>query len=117
AWGSRPHTVAGTLHYGSNWPNNTYTGEEYDLGANRTDEYHVYSLEWEPGEMRWYVDGNLYSTQNDWYSKSLYQPADNAYPAPFDKEFHLIMNLAIGGHFDGNPNDTTVFPKTMEIDY
>jgi len=117
AWGSKPHTVAGTLHYGQNWPNNTYTGSEYDMGTSRIDDYHVYSIEWEPGEIRWYVDGNLYQTQNDWYSKSLYQPADNTYPAPFDKEFYLIMNLAVGGHFDGNPDNTTEFPKTMEVDY
>jgi beta-glucanase (GH16 family) len=116
-WGSKPNTIGGTIHYGQNWPNNTYTGKEYVLPGSTIEEYHVYSLEWEPGEMRWYVDGHLYSTQNDWYSKSLNQPANNTYPAPFDQPFHLIMNLAVGGNFDGNPDDTTLFPKTMEIDY
>ncbi|CAH0119226.1 hypothetical protein PAE9249_01725 [Paenibacillus sp. CECT 9249] len=117
-WGSMPHKVGGTIHYGGNWPNNTYSGKEYEFPNGGTiEDYHVYSIEWEPGEIRWYVDGQLYSTQNDWYSRSLYQPANNTYPAPFDQPFHLIMNLAIGGHFDGNPDDSTLFPKTMEIDY
>ncbi|WP_410512272.1 carbohydrate binding domain-containing protein [Paenibacillus sp. BR2-3] len=74
-------------------------------------------MEWESGEIRWYVDGVLYSTKNDWYSLSNGQPANNAYPAPFNQEFHLLMNLAVGGNFDGNPTSETVFPKSMEIDY
>jgi beta-glucanase (GH16 family)/cytochrome c oxidase assembly protein Cox11 len=117
-WGSRPNTVAGTLHYGQQWPGNTYTGKEYVLpGGSTIEDFHTYGIEWEPGEIRWYVDGKLYQTQNDWYSRSLYQPADNTYPAPFDEPFYLIMNLAVGGNFDGNPDGTTVFPKSMEIDY
>ncbi|WP_379128490.1 carbohydrate binding domain-containing protein [Paenibacillus sp. sgz500958] len=118
AWGSKPDRVAGTLHYGSVWPDNVNTGKQYLFENGSTiEDYHTYAIEWEPGEIRWYVDGKLYSTQNDWYSVSLNQPADNAYPAPFDKEFHLLLNLAIGGNFDGNPDASTVFPKTMKVDY
>ncbi|WP_052087672.1 carbohydrate binding domain-containing protein [Paenibacillus wynnii] len=117
-WGSRPNTVAGTIHYGAQWPDNIYSGKEYVFPGNSTiEEFHTYALEWEPGEMRWYVDGVLFSTKNDWYSLSNGQPANNAYPAPFNQEFHLLMNLAVGGNFDGNPTSETVFPKSMEIDY
>lgn len=117
-WGSRPNVVAGTIHYGSQWPDNVYSGKEYVLPGNSTiEDYHTYSIEWEPGEIRWYVDGVLYSTKNDWYSKSSGQPAMNAYPAPFNQRFHLLMNLAVGGNFDGNPTEDTVFPSSMEIDY
>ncbi|MBW4085572.1 carbohydrate binding domain-containing protein [Paenibacillus sp. S150] len=117
-WGSRPDTVAGTIHYGSQWPDNVYSGKEYVLPDNSTiAQFHTYSIEWEPGEIRWYVDGILYSTKNDWYSLSSGQPANNAYPAPFNQEFHLLMNLAVGGDFDGNPTEETVFPQSMEIDY
>lgn len=117
-WGSKPNTVAGTIHYGQQWPGNTYTGKSYTLPNNSTvEDFHTYGIEWEPGEIRWYVDGVLYQTQNDWYSQSLYQPVPNTYPAPFDKPFHLLMNLAVGGNFDGNPDDSVSFPKTMEIDY
>ncbi|MFC5529123.1 carbohydrate binding domain-containing protein [Cohnella yongneupensis] len=116
-WGSRPDTIAGTLHYGQQWPGNTYTGKEYKMDNGTIDQFHTYSLEWEPNEIRWYVDGHLYATQNDWYSKSADQPANNAYPAPFDQQFHLLMNVAVGGNFDGNPTEDTVFPQQMQIDY
>ncbi|AFH63505.1 carbohydrate binding domain-containing protein [Paenibacillus caseinilyticus] len=117
-WGSRPHTIAGTIHYGQQWPSNTYSGKEYELPNGSTiEDYHTYAIEWEPGEIRWYVDGLLYSTKNDWYSRSADQPANNAYPAPFDEEFHLLMNLAVGGNFDGSPAPDTVFPKSMKVDY
>lgn len=117
-WGSRPNVVAGTIHYGSQWPDNVYSGKEYVLpGISTIEEFHTYSIEWEPGEIRWYVDGVLFSTKNDWYSKSSGQPAVNAYPAPFNQKFHLLMNLAVGGNFDGDPTEETVFPSSMEIDY
>jgi beta-glucanase (GH16 family) len=118
AWGSRPHTVAGTIHYGEGWPNNKYSGKEYELPKQRgIDKWHTYALEWEPGELRWYVDGQLYQTQNNWYSKGKDTAAKYAYPAPFDQEFYLVMNLAVGGWFDGDPDETTIFPKEMSIDY
>ncbi|WP_309122810.1 carbohydrate binding domain-containing protein [Paenibacillus sp.] len=117
-WGSRPRTVAGTIHYGSQWPNNTYTGKEYELPNGSTiQDFHTYAIEWEPGEIRWYVDGVLFNTQNDWYSVTAGQPANNAYPAPFDEKFHLLINLAVGGNFDGDPTAETPFPSSFVIDY
>jgi beta-glucanase (GH16 family) len=118
SWGSKPHTVAGTIHYGEGWPNNKYTGKEFELPENRgIDKWHTYALEWEPGELRWYVDGQLYQTQNKWYSKGKDNAANFSYPAPFDQEFYLVMNLAVGGWFDGDPDETTKFPSQMEVDY
>lgn len=117
-WGSRPNTVAGTIHYGGEWPNNVYSGKEYVFPEGSTiEQFHTYSIEWEPGEIRWYVDGELFLTKNDWYSISNGQPANNAYPAPFNQEFHLLLNLAVGGNFDGDPTPETVFPKSMQVDY
>jgi len=118
AWGSRPNTIAGTIHYGEGWPNNKYTGKEFVLPEKRgIDKWHTYALEWEPGELRWYVDGELYQTQNKWYSKGKDNAANFSYPAPFDQEFYLVMNLAVGGWFDGEVNETTKFPSQMEVDY
>ncbi|MCM3598267.1 carbohydrate binding domain-containing protein [Metabacillus idriensis] len=118
SWGSKPNLVAGTIHYGEGWPNNKYTGKEYHFKDNSTvTDWHTYALEWEPGELRWYVDGELYQTQNKWYSKGKDNAANFAYPAPFDQNFYLIMNLAVGGWFDGDPDASTTFPQQMEIDY
>jgi beta-glucanase (GH16 family) len=105
--------VHGTLHYGGAWPNNTYTGKPYTPTTSIVNNFHQYTVEWEPGEIRWYVDGKLYQTQNAWHSGN----ANAKYPAPFDQRFYMILNLAVGGNWPGNPNGTTQFPQTMEVDY
>ncbi|WP_260471795.1 glycoside hydrolase family 16 protein [Bacillus salinus] len=118
SWGSRPLTVVGTIHYGERPPNNTHTGKELTLPeGNGINAWHVYALEWEQGELRWYVDGELYQTQTEWYSKQSESVENVPYPAPFDQEFHIILNLAVGGHFDGDPDETTAFPQQFEVDY
>lgn len=117
AKGSLPMNMSGAIHFGGSWPNNVYTTAEYTLPDGQTiADFHVYSLEWEPEEIRWYVDGVLFQTANDWYSSGA-DGARRPFPAPFDQPFHLLINLAVGGHFDGAPIDTTVFPAVMEVDY
>ena len=105
-------TVHGTLHYGGSWPNNVYSGKAYQKnGVDFSQDFHVYAVEWENGEIRWYVDDDHYATQHFWWSES--QP----YPAPFDKDFHILLNVAVGGAWPGNPDATTVFPQQMVVDY
>ncbi|SFE74968.1 S-layer homology domain-containing protein [Paenibacillus catalpae] len=119
ARGRLPHEVGGTIHYGKNAPNNKATGAAYYFPEGESiTGYHTYSVEWEPGEIRWYVDGNLYQTINNWNSWGADQPDKYAYPAPFDKPFYMILNLAVGGQFDGNrlPADSDL-PAKMEVDY
>lgn len=110
--GHEPNQVHGTLHYGASWPNNKHSGKAIALeSGNFADEFHVFALEWEKGVMRWYVDGVLYQTQTEWST-------DKApFPAPFDKRFHLIVNLAVGGNWPGAPDDETVFPQSLKVDY
>lgn len=110
--GHEPNRVHGTLHYGGAWPRNVSTGMSYALRQGKfADDFHVFALEWEDGEMRWYVDGVLYLRQTWWYTTG--QP----FPAPFDQHFHLLVNLAVGGNWPGSPDSTTVFPQTLEVDY
>lgn len=128
ARGQEPTKVLGTLHFGSGWPANTEASKDYTLPREGTiADFHVYALEWEPGEIRWYVDEKLYSTQSFWWSSSKREgdkgakpvrEADlNPWPAPFDRPFYLVMNVAVGGKFLGNPDRTTVFPAEMVVDY
>jgi beta-glucanase (GH16 family) len=128
AKGQEPNKVLGTLHFGSRWPANTQASKDYVLPDRATiADFHVYALEWEPGEIRWYVDGRLYSTQSFWWSSSKSDGAKgakpareadlNAWPAPFDQPFYLIINLAVGGQFPGRPDKTTEFPAEMLVDY
>ncbi len=63
--GHEPTKELGTLHFGSRWPANAHAGKEYVLPDGGTiADFHVYTLEWEPSEIRWYVDGKHYSTQS-----------------------------------------------------
>ncbi len=110
--GDKPATVFGTIHYGDKWPGNTHTGDKYTLPSGiLADDWHVYALEWEPGVLRWYFDGNLYETQTSWYTKAA------PFPAPFDQNFFIILNFAVGGAWPGRPSPDTPFPQTMDVDY
>lgn len=115
AIGSKPDEVLGTLHYGGPFPDNVSSGESFVLNYARFDtDFYVFALEWEEGEIRWYVNNVLYQTQtsSDWFTTGSDDPA-----APFNHDFHMILNVAIGGNLPGDPDDTTVFPQTMEVDY
>lgn len=106
-----PTSVHGTIHYGGEWPGNVFSGNEYVVPMNATANFHTYAFEWDPTEMRWYVDDVLYSTQNSWSTTAA------PYPAPFDEHFYILLNVAVGGNFPGPPNSATVFPVEMEVDY
>jgi len=126
--GQEPTKIHGTIHFGSRWPANASASEAYQLPRGQTiADYHTYEIQWEPGEIRWYCDGKLYSTQNSWWSTSLLngtqgrkptKPSDiNPWPAPFDKPFFFVVNVAVGGNFAGAPAASTPFPASMQIDY
>ena len=108
-----PIKYVGTIHYRDNWPDNWSNGANITLTPPGTahNDFHVYAVEWEADEIRWYVDGNLYQHRTWWDS------VGNPFPAPFDVDFHLLLNLAVGGNWPGNPDGTTVFPQDYVIDY
>lgn len=105
-----------TIHYGE--PHAEQQGTITKTGDNRFSAgFHEYSVEWEPGEMRFYTDGELILTCNDWFT-AVDGGDERAYPAPFDQPFFIQLNLAVGGNWPGNPNASTDFSKAeFEIDY
>ena len=104
--------IYGTLHYGGKSPDNVQSGNSYSLATGTfSGDFHVFALEWEENEMRWFVDDVRYATQNQWYSTG------NDYPAPFDQRFHLLLNVAVGGNWPGSPDGSTTFPQVMVVDY
>lgn len=108
--GQEPSISHGTIHYGAKWPMNQYQGNSIDLGgAALHDDFHTYAIEWEQDEIRWYLDNQLFSTKTK----------DNlgSFPWRFDQDFHLLLNVAIGGNWPGYPNASTPFPQSMEVDY
>ena len=112
-------SVGGALHYGGSWPDNTSTSSSYSLGgANFADTFHIYSVEWEPDAIRWYVDGVLFMTRtsSQWYTNA----APGNPRAPFDQEFYIILNAAVGGEYTGCTSSGCIsasFPQQYLIDY
>jgi beta-glucanase (GH16 family) len=110
--GHETDKVYGTLHYGGPFPNNVHSGTSYTLPTGTfAGGFHLFTLEWEKTEFRWYVDGKHYQTQNNWHT------TNGNYPAPFNERFHLLLNVAVGGNWPGYPDQTTTFPQRMEVDY
>jgi beta-glucanase (GH16 family) len=115
ARGRLPYEVSSALHFGGSWPNNTFTHETYTFsqGQSITDE-NLYSVEWDETEIRFYVNNTLYHTETNWYNTG------HAYPAPFDQPFYIILNLAVGGTFDGDrvpPESIFNDPVEMVVSY
>jgi beta-glucanase (GH16 family) len=108
--GHLPHRVHGTVHYGPPWPNNLERGGVYTLSeGDFSDDFHIFSIIWEPRRIRWFVDGQFFF---------LVTPNNLApHPWPFDQDFHFLLNVAVGGTWPGNPDSTTEFPQEMVIDY
>ena len=110
--GQEPNVIWGTLHYGKQWPDNKHSGSQFrSPDVDFTRDFHTFTLEWEEGVVRWFIDGKLYQTQTQWES------AGGKFPAPFDQNFHMVLNLAVGGGFVGNPDASTKFPAQFEVDY
>lgn len=119
AKGRLPNRIYGTVHFGQAWPGNKNTGGMYKFPAGETIEnFHIYSLEWEPGILRWLVDGSVYYETSQWWSLGAGQSEPYAYPAPFDKPFYILLNFALGGNYDGGvaPEDSDL-PAQMLIDW
>ena len=112
--GSEPDRVHGSLHFGNP---HTYLTDIFQLPVGETfdQEFHLFVVEWEPDQIRWYVDGHLYHqvSSDEWFTS--YKNAPET--APFDQPLHLIMNVAVGGDWPGSPDDSSDFPQRMTVDY
>lgn len=108
--GSEPSKVHGTLH-GPGYSGGGGVSGEYTLpGSALADDFHVFSIEWEENHIRWLIDNQPYFSAT---------PAQlpNGSNWVFNNPQFLIMNLAVGGNWPGNPNASTIFPQRMTVDY
>ena len=109
--GKEPNLIHGTIH-GPGYSGADAIGKSYALAGEQKyfDDFHVYAVEWEPKEIRFYVDQFLYETRT---------PADLPKGArwAYDHPFFLLLNVAVGGSWPGNPDATSVYPQTMLVDY
>ncbi|MFD2561047.1 family 16 glycosylhydrolase [Aquimarina rubra] len=106
-----PESIGGTVHYSNGgWQ---YNGREFNAGLDLSEGFHEYAVEWEPTEIRWYVDDQLYHAVT---------PANTVDPWPFSEgDWYIILNVAVGGPgtpYTGNIQPTPAdYPTQMEVDY
>jgi beta-glucanase (GH16 family) len=109
--GKEPAMVHGTIH-GPGYSGDKGIGAPFELPAGQrfADDFHVYAVEWEPKAIRFYVDDHLYTTRT---------PADLPRGAKwvYKHPFFILLNVAVGGGWPGNPDSSAVFPQTMLVDY
>ncbi|MFI5475839.1 ricin-type beta-trefoil lectin domain protein [Streptomyces cacaoi] len=108
--GFEPGTVHGTLH-GPGYSGSAGIGAGYTLpgGQAFADAFHTFAVDWSPNAITWSVDGTVYQRRT---------PADlGGRQWVFDKPFFLILNLAVGGYWPGDPDGSTVFPQQLLVDY
>jgi beta-glucanase (GH16 family) len=111
ALGHEAQTVYGTLHYGA-IDDPQHVGSSYTLEEGTfADDYHIFSIVWEAESIRWFIDGIQYQEQTEFYT------GDADSPSSFDHKYYLIINLAVGGTWPGRPDETTVFPQRLMVDY
>ncbi|MBP3339967.1 MAG: glycoside hydrolase family 16 protein [Lachnospiraceae bacterium] len=110
--------VNGGIHFGQSGSNKNSLSDTYTFadGSDITD-YHVYAIEWSENEIVWFVDDNEFYRTSNWYTMND-EGVVAEYPAPFDQEFYIILNLAVGGTYDNykEPSESEL-PATMEVDY
>lgn len=105
--GREPNTVHGTLH-GPGYAGANNVGTGYDLPEPLANDFHIFAIEWEGEEIRWYVDDTNYFTLT---------AADVPGEWVYDHPFFFLLNVAVGGNWPGYPNSTTQFPQQMQVDY
>ena len=105
----------GTIHYGL--PHEQNQGIMDLEQGDFAESFHDFALCWEPGRLRWYVDGQLFHTATEWYCTGR-NGVPTPYPAPFDHDMYIILNLAVGGSWVGYPDETTDFENAaFEAEY
>lgn len=113
--GDQSESTYGTIHYGI--PHKESQGSYMLKKGKFSDDFHVFAVEWEPERIRWYVDGVMIFEEKEWYLLSENE-GKKKYPAPFNQPFHVILNLAVGGNWPGEPDENTDFQKSaLYVDY
>ena len=102
-----PNEIFGTIH-GPGYSGGASFGNIYDFGQPVSNDYHTFTVEWQPNLITWYVDGIQY-----------HQAAPSDVPGPwvFNKPFYLLLNFAIGGNFGGDIDPALELPQEYKVDY
>jgi beta-glucanase (GH16 family) len=107
--GSEPTIIRGAIH-GPGYSGNTPFVGMHNLGVGVDANYHTYAIEWDSNGIRWFVD------DTEFYSVTRTQVEQQG-AWVFDQPFWLLLNVAVGGKLPGQPDDSSVFPQRMYVDY
>jgi len=109
--GREPATIHGTIH-GPGYSGAKGIGAQFAIHGNATfaDDFHIFAVEWSENEIRWFVDGKQYRSVKP---KDL--PAGTTWV--YDHPYFIILNFAVGGEWPGGPDESTIFPQSMLVDY
>ncbi|MCV2422777.1 glycoside hydrolase family 16 protein [Paucibacter sp. DJ2R-2] len=107
--GKEPNNVYGTVH-GPGYSGAQGIGKKYSAAQPISQDFHVFTLIKRPQELVWLIDGVEYHRLT---------PAGLPAGAPwvFERAFFVILNLAVGGDWPGNPDASTPFPAEMQVDW
>ena len=105
--GHQPNIVYGTAHWSNNGSHASYGGNFLSTGSPFSDDFHTYSIIWDQNKIEWFVDNMKYHTIDITPSEL----------SEFHSNHFFILNIAVGGNWPGFPNETTVFPQKMIVDY
>ena len=105
--GNAPQTVYGTLHYVNEDNELRSSGDSKSLVQGKySDDYHIYAIEWTPEKITWFVDNEQY-----------HQVTIAEDMKEFLREHYFILNLAVGGYWPGYPDESTLLPQRLAVDY
>lgn len=102
----RDNTTYGTLHWDANGHQEKGESEKLSSGIFN-DDFHEFTVNWDSTKVEWFLDNKSFSTLD----------ITDHLMSEFHQEFFIILNLAVGGNWPGNPNSETVFPQEMVVDY
>jgi beta-glucanase (GH16 family) len=102
----RDNVVHGTAHWNQDG-HVSYGQSMTNVSGKLSEEYHVYSIIWDEQSIRWYFDDVNFNTID----------ITPAALSAFHDDFFFIMNIAVGGIWAGSPDNTTLFPQWLIVDY
>lgn len=105
--GQEPSINHGSLH-GPGYSGGNAITRRYLSPTPLNEDFHIYTVEWDPSEIRWYVDGRIFH---------LVKRGDQSGDWVFNTPFYLILNVAVGGGFVGPVGAATTFPQQMLVDW
>ena len=108
--GKLPAVLYGTVHSPNPGGGDASSGGNSTLSSgNLSDSYHIYAVQWSDKSVKFLLDGNVY-----------FEATPDKLPSSswvFQHPFFIILNVAVGGKWPGNPDSTTTFPQTMLVDW